>query len=128
MLSLVPCFFLKSFKSCPREGASHYLIGGNAMNYKVSSHAPVRGHLRHDAFITRHENVSSHAPVRGHLKSINKSLYDRYVSSHAPVRGHPWRTFRLKNRKKVSSHAPVRGHLFGCECSAVAHRFQVMPP
>ena len=80
------------------------------MNYKVSSHAPVRGHQsvlgagrdgysgfkscpREGASVLsglfrRSAHVSSHAPVRGHLPRYRLSTASSYVSSHAPVRGH----------------------------------------
>ena len=124
---------IKSFKSCPREGASRNSLTRIRILH-VSSRAPVRGHHQAQRNSPAWFLVSSRAPVRGH-RGPGPAAGQRYagfkscpregaslnlapgflsiliVSSRAPVRGHPKAAFITYQIHRVSSRAPVRGHL-----------------
>ena len=100
--------------------------------YRVSSHAPARGHQAL-AFIPMLRNKFQVMPPQGGILVVgeNAGLECKFqvmppqggivvegrlqsrnwqVSSHAPARGHRIKHTALDDDLKVSSHAPARGH------------------
>ena len=102
--------FRKSFKSCPRKGASAkqkarleagemfqvmppqggIIVGLTMKAIKVSSHAPARGHLLKVVGVLLILVFSFQVmPPQGGICIVDElPTSGEYVSSHAPARGH----------------------------------------
>ena len=119
----------KSFKSCPREGASKSRTP--ELDWIcVSSHAPVRGHpvLLILAKLSLTASFKSCPREGASIYNLIKDNTCHSVSSHAPVRGHLniikmvglFIGFKSCPREGASSYIfMIMYHLF---------MFQVMPP
>ena len=77
-----------SFKSCPREGASHLERQKRSICYSFKSCPREGASVFRRAFRRCAQTVSSHAPVRGHQGYSEDYPWRPVVSSHAPVRWH----------------------------------------
>ncbi len=117
------------FKSCPREGASSDHLTWKRPSIRVSSHAPVRGHLSFLICLNCNSSSFKSCPREGASQQRSKYTRDCTVSSHAPVRGHQLAGTITCQFSPVSSHAPVRGHPYKNSSEMRApYSFQVMPP
>ena len=95
----------------------------------VSSHAPVRGHLKGSDLPLEANYGFKSCPREGASCGVSHKSVLLEVSSHAPVRGHHAAKIRKMIIHAVSSHAPVRGHpIMKGAIIEIDYQFQVMPP
>ena len=138
----------KSFKSCPRMGATRPAFYG-PIRIDVSSHAPVWGQPLAGRVLAACGVVSSHAPVWGQPRKTTKkpeskkfqvmppyggnyNSFGRFAGPRSfkscPRMGATEKPGRRWDAIVVSSHAPVWGQHSPALYREYAWKFQVMPP